>query len=285
MNTPVGAIVSWRVPTVVDLALLRAGITAAGLDPQELAPDLKPPSLVARAAGYIARNTSGSDSRRLARPVTHMSRQITREDVVLDHLQYTAEAAIGFDDATFSLTCDDPTIALTLKETASTIATTRTAGDVTRIVQKIVEAAGSDLIPVREQGGAYFIPAGHNVIGQVDRLLTHIGGELSQFACTIGHGSDASIANVITDYLLKQINELKTSITELNETGIRSDVKSRRLSRVAELRERIGAYSTLIQAQGSKLTDALNVAEASLLAKLGTDMDEPTGATTDAEAA
>lgn len=274
MNTPVGFIVSWKVPATVQLKLLRDCLTAAGLDALDMAPDLKPPQLVARTAGFIAKLTSQPDARRLARPVNHTSRQITREEVVADDLTYTREASIKLDEHTHQVVCDEPTIAAMLPSTTSEVHDTRTASDVTRIIQAIVSACGSDLIPVREQGGAYFIPQGQGIITQLNTLLEGIGGELTTFACTLGHGSDESIANTITDYLLKQVGELQESIDELNEKGIRSDVKSRRLSRVADLRERVGAYATLIQAGSSKLNEALNKAEVTLLAKIGRDDDE-----------
>ena len=273
MNTPIGFIVSWRVPATVRLADLRVGLVSAGLDANELAPDLQPRSLVSRSASLIAKNMSGKDVKRLARPVAAKVRQITREEDAGGSLDYTREASIQYDDALGMLVSRE-IAGPTLDETAKTIDETRTASDVTRVLQRIVENAGSDLIPVREQGGAYFLPAGSTVIEQMDTVLTAIDGTLARFACTIGHGSDASVANVISDYMLKQIAELKQAVDELNETGIRADVKSRRLTRVAELRERIGAYTTLIGAQASTLTEALNTAEAVLLAKLGMSTEE-----------
>ncbi len=272
---PVGYIVSWRVPQAVELKELRAGLLAAGLL-ADMAPDLKPTSLVARSASYIAKSTSDEHTKKLSRPVGHATRQITREEVSADQLTYTKEMALGLAQDGHTLECDDAQIAKTLPDVAARVSETRTASDVTRIVQQIVSDSGSDLMPVREQGGAYFIPSGHGIITRLNTLLGYIGGELSTFACTIGHGSDESIANTITDYLLKQIGELQESVNELNEKGIRADVKSRRLSRVAQLRERLGAYSTLIQTQGTRLVDALNTAESTLLAKLGSDADEPT---------
>lgn len=268
MNTPIGFIISWRLPAIIALADLRAGITKAGLDALELAPDLQPRSLVSRSAGFIAKTASTKDQKRLARPTGTKARQITLEEAIGSTLSYTREAGIEYDDATGKLAGDGVGQAV-LDDAAKEVTGTRTASDVTRVVQHIVESAGVDLIPVREQGGAYFVPQGAGVIGRVATVLEAIGGSLSRFACTIGHGSDESVANTITDYMLKQISELQESVDELNETGIRSDVKSRRLTRVAELKDRIGAYATLVNTQGSKLTEALDRAEASLLAKLG----------------
>jgi hypothetical protein len=274
MDTPIGFIISWSVPAVVAVGDLRNGITQAGLDPLDLAPDLRPASLVARSASFIARTTSGKDQKKLARKLDHMTRQITREDATPGSLTYTREAGIAYDDATGKLATDDPTIGATLDQTAQHILDTRTASDVTRIVQRIVEGAGSDLIPVREQGGAYFVPQGAGIIPRIRIVLEAIGGGLTMFACTLGHGSEASVANTITDYMLKQIAELQQSVEELNEKGIRADVKSRRLTRVAELRERVGAYAALVTTQGSKLTEAIDRAEAALLAKLGPSRDD-----------
>lgn len=274
MNTPVGYIISWTVPKIVELQALRTALVQAGLDP-DLAPDLKPLSKLARTSGLIAKLVSEEEKKRLSRPTTHGARQITREEHVNDDLAYTKEAALTLDptDGT-TILCDDMQIAAMVPTSEAEVWTTRRAGDITRIVQRIVQDAGSDLMPVREQGGAYFIPDGHKIIAQLASLLTSIGGQLTQFGCTIGHGTDMSIASVITDYLLKQISELKEAVAELNEKGIRSDVKSRRLSRVAELREKIGSYELLLGIQKEKVTDALNVAEATLLAKLGPSSDD-----------
>jgi hypothetical protein len=268
MNTPAGYIISWRVPATVGTDRLRQSLLAAGLS-ADLAPDLKPVQVVARSAGVLAKATSTQDVKRLARPIHHSARQITREETVQDDLTYTREAAIRIDEHTQQITCDDPKLAAELLAVIQLVHDTRTASDVTRIVQRIVEEAGSDLMPVRDQGGAYFVPAGHTVMHRVATFLEGVEGDLSQFACTLGHGSDESIANTITDYLLKQVDELQASIDELNENGIRANVKARRMMRVAAIRDRISAYSTLIQAQGSKLVQALDKAEASLLQKIG----------------
>lgn len=274
MNTPAGFIVSWKVPDVVDVTVLRAALRTAKLD-EDLAPDLKPASVVSRTSSYLAKARSGASHKLLSRAVGYGKRQITLEEPDGDDLKYTREAAIGLAADGFTVESDSPLLTPILPSTVITIKATRTASDITRIVQRVVEGAGSDLIPVREQGGAYFIPSGHGIVGAVQTLLEGIGGELSKFACTLGHGSDESIANTIADYMLKQVSELQESIDGLNEAGVRSDVKSRRLSRVAELRERLGAYATLISIQGERVEKALTSAEASLLAKLGSDDDEP----------
>ncbi len=268
--SPAGFIVSWHVPSIVKLADLRAGIAATGRDPLDLVPDLKPASIVSRSAGKIARELSGKHTRRLSRKVEHTKRQITAEYVDPTGLTYSRDAAIDFDTTTGKLVSAEFSA---LDAVQDEIEHTRKAGDVTRAVQRIVEEAGSDLIPVRENGGAYFIPAGHDVIDAVRTVLESVGGTMMQFACTIGHGVDAdrtgqSVANVITDYMLKQISELQDAVALLGEKGIRSDVRRNRLTLVASLKDRLAAYSSLIGAQHSAIEAGLTRAEDMLLAKL-----------------
>jgi hypothetical protein len=284
MPAHVGFIVSWKVPESVDVITLRDGLRAAGLDP-DLAPDLKPASVVSRASSYLAKVRSGTAAKFLSRPVGYALRQITLEQHVGDDLTYTREAGIGLAADGQTLQSDEPVISSMLTDTAKTIKSTRTASDITRIVQQVVQSCGSDLIPVREQGGAYFIPAGNDVITKVDMLLTTVGGSLSRFACTLGHGTDESVSLTITDYLVKQIQELQESVEALNEKGIRSDVKNRRISRVAELKEKISVYASLMVTGTEKLNAELERAEALLLAKLGADADEDAASAPEAEAA
>lgn len=276
--SPAGFILSWHVPTIVSVIDLRAGVAATGRDPMEFVPDLKPISLVSRSAGKIARSLATKDTRRLARKVETTKRQITAEHVDPNGLTYSRDAAIEYDKTTGKLASDVFATA-TLDAVAQEIDTTRKAGDVTRVVQRIVEEAGSDLIPVRENGGAYFVPAGHAIIDAVRTVLEAVGGSLNQFACTIGHGSDAdrtgqSVATVITDYLLKQIAELNEAVAELGERNIRSDVRRNRLSKVASLKDRLSAYETLLGTQHGMVDSSLKAAEEMLMAKL-VAKDEP----------
>lgn len=278
--SPAGFIISWHVPTTVQLADLRRGVAAIGLDPLDVVPDLNSASLVARTAGLLARGMSGKTTKRLARKVEHSKRQITAEVAGIGfnagELEYHRDFAVQFDDATKTVVTDT---GHDLTATATTIAETRRATDVTRVVQRVIEAAGSDLMQIRDQGGAYFVPAGHAVIEQVRTVLDAVGGNLKQFACTLGHGADAdrtgqSVAVVITDYLLAQIAELQEAVAELNEAKIRSDVRRARLSRVATLKDRIAAYASLVGTHKDALDAALTRAEATLMAKLGPQPDD-----------
>lgn len=270
--SPAGFIVSWHVPSVVNVNDLRTGVALTGRNSMEFVPDLKPASLVSRSAGFLARALATKDTRRLARKVEHTKRQITAEHVDASGLTYSRDAAIEYDETTGKLKSDVFSTS-NLDPIAREIDSTRKAGDVTRVVQRIVEEAGSDLIPVRENGGAYFIPAGHRIIDDVRTVLEAVGGSMMQFACTIGHGADAdrtgqSVATVITDYLLKNIEELRTAVEELGERHIRSDVRRNRLTRVSELRDRLHAYASLIGASGERIEQELARAEEVFLAKL-----------------
>ena len=287
--TAAGFIVSWSVPSVVPLADLRRGIEACGLDGKYYAPDLKPASLVSRAGGKVAKASSDRGTRGLSRKIDlPTDRQITLEAVSRDGLSYRKLVRLGYDHGRHVLTADTLAAGGSLKTLQQEITETRKAGDVTRVLQRITEDHGRDLIPIRDGGGAYFIPAAHYLIGYLRTVVEAVGGSTFEFACTIGHHAGkggavatpaspsttdrtgVSVANVITDYMLKQIGELGAAVAELGEDGkhIRSDVRRNRLTRVAELKDRLAAYSTLIEAQGARVQTALEQAESALLAKL-----------------
>jgi hypothetical protein len=279
---PVGYILSWRVPSVVSLSALRHGVAEIGLDPFALVPDLDAGSQVARTAGKVARSMSRKDSKRLARKVEYEKRQITAESNTGEALHYSRDFAVEFDKTTGEVVTS---LGESLATVQQEVLMTRRAMDVTRVVQRVIESAGSDLMPVREQGGAYFVPAGHEVIDKVERVVEGVGGRLSRFACTIGHqdvrkpgrkadATGESVANTIADYLLAQIGDLNKAVAELKESGTRSDARRNRLTTVATLKDRLQNYAGLLGAQSSIIGQALGQAEEALLSKLGPAKDE-----------
>jgi hypothetical protein len=120
-------------------------------------------------------------------------------------------------------------------------------------------------VPVREQGGTYFVPANHDVVARLRLLLEGIGGRLNTFAVTLGHGTDDSIADTLADYLLGQIKELKDSVSDLTPDA-RADVRQRRMQRAGELRQRLDSYKTLLAASAERVSNELERVDAQLVA-------------------
>lgn len=263
----IGYVIAWTCPAMVPVDTLRAALRAGNL-PADLAPDLPAVSVLARTAHRMARdhsNTNGDNT--LSRRVNTTTRQLTRETSAGDRLDYTRETRLSL-DAAKNVTADDATWQHETTRAQSEATTTRTANDVTRLIQRLIESRASDLIPIRAQGGAYFVPqADQALIDTVDKLLAAIGGSLTQFACTLGHGTQESVAETVAQYMMAQIRELNEAIADVSATS-RSDVKARRIADIGRLRSKLSRYGTLLGAVGSRVSDAITATDATLTAKL-----------------
>lgn len=273
-----GHLVSWTVLGTVDVIQLRHAITLAYGDSAVAAamvPELSPETQVARVAANIAaaRGQWGA-AKRLSRRSAARARQITREDVTVNgaevELAYAREAGISWDDATGLIVCDDSSIPISAHQAA--IRMTRTASDVTKIIQLTVESAGLDLIPIREQGGVYFIAEDGSapLLARLDTIVT-VGarGRLSVFSCLIGDTptEDASIANAVTAFLLNSIDSLNDAVAKVSEDS-RDATKGKRLAEIGALRARLAAYGSLLTSQAETIAAALDTTEATLLANI-----------------
>lgn len=268
---PIGHIITWRVPARVSLDSLRAAMSEAGI-PEALAGDLHPRHALARALREMAQGQPRIVRRLPADDQDRPRMQLTREYLSGVGLAYERESVLTLDGGV--VRGDHAGIATEAQRLLQEHIDTRLTNDLTRLVQRVVEEAGTDLVPVREQGGAYFVPAGAAVVAKLAILLERIAGKLSTFAVTIGHGTDQSIADTLADYLISQIGEFRKSIEGLGEDA-RSDVRTRRIERIATLRQRLDGYRTLLAASADRVAGVLSEAEGALLAKIG---EKPAGA-------
>ncbi len=262
---PIGHIITWRVPARIPLDSLRSAMAEAGI-PEDLAGDLHPRHALARALREMAQGKPRIVCRLPADAQDRPRMQLTREYLSGIGMEFERESVLTLDGTV--VRGDVAEIATEARRLLLEHIDTRMTNDLTRLVQRVVSEAGTDLIPVREQGGAYFVPAGAAVVAQLAILLERIGGKLQMFAVTIGHGSDESIANTLADYLINQIGEFRTSIKDLGEDS-RSDVRTRRIERIGSLKQRLGSYRTLLAASAERVAQVLSEAEGELLAKIG----------------
>jgi hypothetical protein len=264
MDKPIGHIVTWRVPQKVALDALRISMQEAGID-EKLAGDLHPRHALARALREIAREQPRVVRRFKNGEEGVLKFQLTREYLEEQGIEYRREAVLRLQDG--QVTGDEPVIVERARDLLTAHLAQRLTSDLTRLVQRVVSAAGTDLIPVREQGGAYFVPEGHAVVLQLAALLEKIGGKLSMFSVTLGHGTEQSVAETVTDYLLGQIDELREAMKDVTSDS-RSDVKARRLARVGELKQRLATYGTLLAGYAERVGQEVSKIETEVLAVL-----------------
>lgn len=261
-----GQIVTWRVPSKVSLDDLRNALTAAALDP-DLAGDLHPQHVLSRAlrdmkAGRVIAKLQRIDD-------DHVRFQITRQHVDGAGASYQREAMVQMNINTRAIVADDPAIEKQATELVNEHTAKRLTNDVSRLIQRVYDTHRADLIAIREQGGAYFVPDEHKALVDSTRtLLGHIGGKLQSFAVRLGCADTAeSVAGALADHLTAMVTELRESCAALN-TDSRADVINRRTGRIAELRRRLDCYKGLLGAYTGSIDTAIADTEKELLARI-----------------
>jgi hypothetical protein len=268
-----GQIVTWRVPSQVSVDQLRAALTAANLE-QDLAGDLHPQHVLSRAlrdmkAGRVIAKLQRVDD-------DHVRFQLTRQHIDDAGASYEREALVTLDLRTSYVTADDAAIAEQARALVAEHTAKRLTNDVSRLIQRVYDTHRADLIAIREQGGAYFVPDTHKALVDATRtLLASIGGKLQSFAVRLGCADTAeSVAGALADHLSAMVTELRESCAALT-TDSRADVINRRTGRIAELRRRLDCYHGLLGAYTGTISAAIADTERDLLARIAQPASGP----------
>lgn len=276
-----GHIVSWRVPQEVSLQTLRDALTAAKLDPA-LAADMEPRNALARALRDMS---DGRVIRRLKREGDRLNFQFTREYLETNTYHYDFETTVTLDLPSGLVSCPIEELAQLARELMTAHRAKRLTSDLTRIMHSIYNAHSADLIPIRDAGGAYFVPQEHADLVDASRvLLAAIGGKLRSFAVRLGSSDTAeSVADSLSGYLIELIADFKHTCEKV-DADTRSDVVTRRQERIIELRRKLECYRGLLSGYADTIGAEIHQAELDLLMKLagGThapDMSSGAGST------
>lgn len=261
-----GQIVTWRVPSQVSVDDLRNALVAASLD-SDLAGDLHPQHVLSRAlrdmkAGRVIAKLQRVDD-------DHVRFQLTRQHIDAGGASYKREAMVQMNLTTRALVADDADIEKQARTLVDEHTAKRLTNDVSRLIQRVYDTHRADLIAIREQGGAYFVPDEHKALVDATRtLLASIGGKLQSFAVRLGCSDTAeSVAGALADHLTAMVTELRESCAALN-TDSRADVINRRTARIAELRRRLDCYKGLLGAYTGSIDAAISDTEKDLLSRI-----------------
>src|SRR3954453_5856632 len=126
-------------------------LSASGLDPKA-ARDMLPRNAFARACRKLA---EARIIRKVGEDEDLIRFQFTAERREGDHYEYDLETMLTLRKADGEIACDLPGLATLAREALDEAMGTRTAGDITSLIQRLF-ARQADLFPIREQGGCYF---------------------------------------------------------------------------------------------------------------------------------
>jgi len=266
-----GTVVSWRVPNEVDVRTLQKAMFLAGIDPA-LFGDLAPRNALSRAFHDMR---EGRVIRKLRQDGDFLYFQFTREYLDAHEITYERETELCLNVKTGSVTCAVDAIRDKAQRLLEEHQGKRLTSDLTRLVQRVYSQVDADLIPIREQGGAYYVPQMHtNIVNQTRILLREIGGNLRAFDVRLGsEDTAASVAESMSDYLAQLIHEFKESCADVSGSS-RRDVKERRHESVAQLRRKLELYRGLLSGYADQIDESIEAAEAELIRKLAQGDDE-----------
>lgn len=147
---------------------------------------------------------------------------------------------------------------------------TRTTSDITRIVQKLFESE-ADLFPIRDQGGAYFVPLTHS--GFVDRVslfLDKLGGCITRFPVPSGtqHG-DKAVQDTVSSALELMIEDHNQAI-ETFTLNTRQGTIEHAAEKIKATRVKIEAYASYLSDRREQLLKSVEIANRKLVETIET---------------
>jgi hypothetical protein len=260
-----GEIITWSCSGVsirhIDLI---AALRDSGLE-EGVARELAPRHAFARACKKL---NEARIIRQVSEDDTTIKFQFTAERRDGDHFSYDLETMLTLDKATGKVTCDLPGLATLAQEELDRCIEARTGGDVTRIIQKLFERQ-ADLFPIRDQGGAYFVPQEHaGFTDKVQRFLGKLNGKMNRFPVSAGTPEgDRSVKESVAAGLGALIAEHRHAIEAFGE-DTRHSTLERAAERIRQTRFKIEAYAGYLTEEKARLEEQLAETARRLRAKV-----------------
>jgi hypothetical protein len=259
-----GEIVTWNPPSSVQHSILRLALSNAGLDP-DLSPPMQPKNGFKRA-------TTAMKEGRIIREVDDdgsvMTFQFTKEflDTQQQEFEYSTECKMYLHKANGMIVCARQDMEDLAKEKFAEKMASRNASDVSRIVQALFKANG-DLFPLRDSGGAYFVPAQHlPLVRKCAAFIKEIGGSMPSWEIHNTANAAQANAEAIRDTLNGWIDDYKLYAEQINDENPKS-VKCA-AAKIAEIRFKLSNYRTLLQSFDGEIEQHIKDVEADLAAKV-----------------
>lgn len=189
--------------------------------------------------------------------------QFTAKQLQEHGIEYSKETFVRLNVETGKITCENSEIQELAQTKLDEAMETRTTSDITRIVQKLFDEHG-DLFPIRDQGGAYFVPHEHRAfINKIDEFLTNIGGSLRRFQVAGGPESNKAIQETIAEQLKSVIQDHKNAVADFSLNTRQQTLESAAV-KINTTRTKVEAYASYLKDQADDLMKEVEAANAKL---------------------
>jgi hypothetical protein len=268
-----GTIITWVSPkNPIKLSDLRLALKRSNFD-EELAKDMAPRNAFSRAARELSKERI---IKKVEEGDPEIKFQFTREFLSGGSFDYEKEYDVFLHKETGAVTCVDTHMQQTAQQLVDNHKITRMPADITRLIQKIFESSGSDLVPIRQQGGCYFVPPNHTgLIANIRSLLHEVGGELREWDISANSPTtQATIESNMFEHMLGLVDDFNKSCEALSEDTSTKTIE-RRVERVAELRSKLISYAPLLRGLTAEVEMAIDQAQLNLIGAVSGDQSLP----------
>ena len=260
-----GEIITWKIQGVaISHADLISGLMASDLD-CDVAKELAPRNAFARACSKL---NNERIIRKVAEDHSTISFQFTREALEEGKFSYHFESLLFLDKHSGNITSENLELEQLAKEEFGRCLESRTANDVTRLVQRLFERH-ADLFTIRDQGGVYFVPEVHqDFVVKVESFVRNIGGSLQRFPIPAGSPQgNRAVQEAVAHGLQAIIDEHLQAVQKFGE-DTRPDTLRRAEEKVRATKLKIEGYSFYLDKKREDLEASLQQASELLRSRM-----------------
>ncbi len=276
-STPLlGEIITWKCRGSVSHSTLTSALRDSGLD-ASVARELLPRHAFSRAARKL------SDQRiirKLDESDSAIRFQFTREDKRDGEFTYNTETILTLDKTSGRVDCDLESLAVKAQDEVDKALGERTASDISRCVKTLFDRR-ADLFPIRDEGGAYFVPVRHaDFSGMIQSFLGRLNGTMRRFPIPAGTAEgNRSVRESVETGLQSLITEHLAAVDGF-DASTRDDTVRRAAERIQTIRYKVEAYSEYLGEQRAVLEQHLRDAKQHLRDKIAAIADAESAAPT-----
>lgn len=242
-----GFIVTWSPPSECTREAARAALAGVGAS-VDLADEVTSSSAaLRRAAVETAHKIKGVAGR-----VNGRTWQVSNTVRIGHAIEYARDSVASVDGAGVDLKILDhgQTAGLLAQEFQHARAT-MVAGEISGVVVKLFKRSPMwfDLVPLRDRGGVYFVPAFASDLLEAARgFVEGVGGTFRSYRVEWmpGDQTEKAVAESVAEHLRAIVDEFRQNMLEAAQGKRAASALARRVERARELRGQIEAYEALL---------------------------------------
>ncbi len=196
--------------------------------------------------------------------------QFTKKSMKGEDWEFAKDCNLELDKKTGQVTCKKKELQTKAQELLDAAIIERNTSDITRIVQALFEQQ-TDLLPVRDQGGAYLVLIEHiDIANKIGQFLKDVGGKLRRFPIPAGtHTGDEAVQDTIASAIMGLIKDHEQAVDQFT-VNTRGDTMTNAANKIKATRNKIEGYAVHLKDKADLLMKEIDKANKKLKQKIDT---------------